>query len=102
MMKIEKLPRWCQEADEGLSETFDRDHDELVRLVNAGQLELFRLWDGAAYMVTRTDRRLLRITGNLHEPAHGERHQMRCKKLAVRPSLTETGDRGDNQPRIAL
>lgn len=55
MMKIEKLRRWCPELEAGLSLTFGRDHDQIVEGVDRGWLEAYRLWDGAAYMVTRTE-----------------------------------------------
>jgi len=55
MMKIEKIRQWCPELDQGLSLTFGRDRDAIARGVNNGWLEAYRLWDGAAYMVTRVE-----------------------------------------------
>ena len=53
-MKIERIRQWTGEADEGLCYAVGRDRDEIAAGVNSGGLELFRLWEGAAYMVTRT------------------------------------------------
>jgi hypothetical protein len=55
-MKIEKLRAWSSECDEGLCYALGSDRDELVAGVNEGRLECYRLWDGEAYMITRTER----------------------------------------------
>jgi hypothetical protein len=54
-MKIEKIYPWCGELDQGLSEVFGNDYDAIVRGVNARHLEAYRMWDGAAYMITRVE-----------------------------------------------
>jgi hypothetical protein len=59
MMKIEKIRTWCAEAEIGLALTFGHDRDALVEGVNCGALELYRLWAGQAYMITRVDRGVL-------------------------------------------
>jgi hypothetical protein len=59
MMKIEKIFPWSPELDQGLSETFAGDYAEIVQGVNARQLEAYRMWDGAAYMVTRVEKGVL-------------------------------------------
>lgn len=55
-MIIERLRTWTSEADIGLCYAIGADREELVAGVNRGGLELFRLWDGEAYMVTRVQR----------------------------------------------
>lgn len=50
------MRQWTPEADEGLSYALGEDRDIIAAAVNAGRLELFRLWGGAAYMVTRVER----------------------------------------------
>lgn len=54
-LTIEKVPTWAPAADIGLSETFGHDYEALVRGVNAGALELWRLWDGEAWAITRVE-----------------------------------------------
>lgn len=85
MMRIEKLPRWCPEAEAGLSQVFDRDHDDIVAGVNRGRFELFRLWDGAAYMVTLTDRRLVTVCCYQGERAIETLRWLRarCQRLGI-------------------
>jgi len=58
-LKIQRVAGWCEEAERGLSETFGHDHDLIVQGVNAGSLELWRLWDGGAWMITRVEDRVL-------------------------------------------
>lgn len=55
-MIIERIRTWTSEADLGLCYAVALDREELVAGVNRGRLELFRLWDGEAYMVTRVER----------------------------------------------
>jgi hypothetical protein len=52
---IQRVAQWCEEAETGLSETFGHDRDLIVQGVNAGSLELWRLWHGKAWMVTRLE-----------------------------------------------
>jgi hypothetical protein len=54
-LKFERREKWCVEADAGLSETFGHDYELIVQGVNAGALELWKLWDGEAWMVTRME-----------------------------------------------
>lgn len=54
-LKFERRAQWCAEADAGLSETFGHDYELIVQGVNAGALELWKLWDGEAWMVTRME-----------------------------------------------
>jgi hypothetical protein len=49
------VPAWAPAADTGLSETFGFDYDALVKGVNAGVLELWKLWDGEAWAITRVE-----------------------------------------------
>jgi hypothetical protein len=56
MMKIEKIYPWNDEAERGLSLTFGRDRDQIIEGVNKRWLECYRLFDGAAYMVTRVEK----------------------------------------------
>lgn len=58
-MKIEKIHIWCPELEEGLRDTFGRDHDAIVDGVNRYGLEAYRLFDGEAYMVTRVEKGVL-------------------------------------------
>lgn len=58
-MKIERIRAWSAELAEGLGETVGRDLAEIREGVNLGWLEAYRLWDGAAYMVTRHEGRTL-------------------------------------------
>lgn len=55
-MKIERIRQWTQEAEEGLCYALGEDRDIIAASVNAGRLELFRLFEGEAYMVTRVER----------------------------------------------
>ena len=55
-MIIERIRTWNSEAELGLCYAIGRDREELLEGVNAGRLELFRLWAGEAYMVTRVER----------------------------------------------
>jgi hypothetical protein len=54
-LTIEKVERWCEEADAGLCETFGHDYDALRKGVEAGSLELWRLWGGEAWAITRVE-----------------------------------------------
>lgn len=58
-MKVEKIRQWCPELEEGLRDTFGRDHDAIVAGVNRFGLEAYRLFDGEAYMVTRVEKGVL-------------------------------------------
>lgn len=58
-MKIERLRAWSDELARGLGETVGRDLAEIREGINLGALEAYRLWDGAAYMVTRLEGRTL-------------------------------------------
>lgn len=60
-MKIERLQQWTNEAEEGLCYAMGEDRDIIAAAVNAGRLECFRLWDGAAYMVTRVERGVVTV-----------------------------------------
>jgi len=52
---IEKILGWCQQAEQGLSQTYYRDHDSIVSGVQLGVLELWRFDGGRAWMVTREE-----------------------------------------------
>jgi hypothetical protein len=54
-LKFERRAQWCVEADAALSQTYGHDHDLIVQGVNCGALELWKLWDGEAWMVTRME-----------------------------------------------
>lgn len=54
-LKVERVRHWCAAADAGLSETFGHDYEQIVAGVNGGWLELWKLWDGEAWMVTRVE-----------------------------------------------
>jgi hypothetical protein len=58
-LTIEKISRWCLEAERGLCESFGGDRDELVAGVEQGTLELWKLNDGKAWMITRVSRGVL-------------------------------------------
>lgn len=60
-MKIEKIFPWSDEADSGLSGALGADRAQIVAGVNSRGLECYRLWDGAAYMVTRVEDRELTV-----------------------------------------
>jgi hypothetical protein len=61
VVKFEKVRPWCEELDRGLAQTFGHDHDAIVAGVNSGYLEAYRMWDGAAYMVTRVEKGVLTV-----------------------------------------
>jgi len=50
---------WSAAAEAGLSETFGHDRDALVKGVECGALELWRLWSGEAWAITRVERGVL-------------------------------------------
>ncbi len=52
---VEKVRPWNDEAERGLAQTFGHDRDLLIAGVNDGSLELFKLWGGAAWMITRME-----------------------------------------------
>lgn len=52
---VEKVPRWCEAAERGLCETFGCERELIVAGVERGTLELWRLWHGEAWSVTRID-----------------------------------------------
>jgi hypothetical protein len=54
-LKVELIRHWCDEAERGLSETFGHDRGLIVHGVEVGVLELWKLWDGDAWMVTRVE-----------------------------------------------
>lgn len=58
-MRIEKLSAWSAELAAGLGDTVGRDAEEIREGIEAGWLEAYRLFDGRAYMVTRTEGRTL-------------------------------------------
>lgn len=51
-MKWERLRAWCDEAERGLSGALGPDRDEIAAEVNAGKVELWRINDGKAWLVT--------------------------------------------------
>lgn len=54
-MKFERIHRWCPAADAGLCDAVLDNRDELACGVNSGKLELYKLDDGAAWLVTCVD-----------------------------------------------
>lgn len=54
-MKLEKVARWTEEAQRGLSQTLGSDREAIAADVNAGRSELWRVDDGASWMVTTVD-----------------------------------------------
>jgi hypothetical protein len=52
---IEQLDGWCDAAEVGLSQCFDRDRDAIVDGVEHGHLKLWRFDGGRAWMVTREE-----------------------------------------------
>lgn len=60
-MKIEKIHPWTGELDRGLEGTYGHDYAQIVEGVNRRWLEAYRLWDGAAYMVTRVENGVLTV-----------------------------------------
>jgi hypothetical protein len=81
-MKIERLQHWSQEAEEGLCYALAGDRDIIAAQVNAGRLECFRLWDGAAYMVTRVQGGVLTVCCY-----QGERAKEACEWVFERARL---------------
>lgn len=53
MIQIEKIRAWTPACEAGLAAALGEDRDQIVRAVHAGALECYRLFNGAAYMVTR-------------------------------------------------
>jgi hypothetical protein len=54
-LRIEKVAQWCDEAERGLNQTLGYDRDQIVAAVTSGVCELWRLWDGEAWAVTRVE-----------------------------------------------
>lgn len=49
------MPRWCDEAEAGLSETLGHDRDLIAAAVDNGVCELWKLWNGESWAVTRVE-----------------------------------------------
>ncbi len=52
---VERIHPWNEEAEAGLSQTFGHDRELIIKGVNVGSLELWKLWHGKAWMVTRVE-----------------------------------------------
>lgn len=53
-MNIEKLPKFTEAASNALKQVTGEDHESVIREVNAGTSELWRV-DGHSYLVTCVD-----------------------------------------------
>ncbi|MGH9483755.1 MAG: hypothetical protein ACRD1F_01755 [Terriglobales bacterium] len=96
MMKIEKIRHWCPEAERGLSQTFGYDRAGLIEGVNAGTLECYRLWDGQAYLVTRTERGIVTVCCYQGARARDMMRWLRarCAHLGIKSIVFYTRHRG--------